>query len=164
MFNFKTLKLDKREDTSNLSSFVGIRRSNNNILEFRLPRGFEQFPDNDFEATKKLFFKMYSTFKKFERDRSSVDLDQRASAKDNVEKQNNGYHFQDKEDNDVVLYSKIALIENLLEAYRDLALDVIERRIGADERVDYSKIDRYLHQAIYLDRKRSCRERVSSPV
>ena len=150
MFNFKTLKLDKCEDASNLSSFVGIRRSANNTLEFRLPRGFEQFPDNDFDATKKLFFRMYSTFKKFERDRSSVELDQRASGKDNVEKQNNGYRFQDKEENDVVLYSKIALIENLLEAYRDLALDVIERRIGVDEKVDYSKIDRYLHQAIYL--------------
>lgn len=150
MFNFKTLKLDKCIDTSDLSSFVGIRRGANDALEFRLPRGFEQFPDDDFDATRKLFFRMYSTFKKFERDRSSVELDKHASGKDNVEKQNDGYRFRDKEDNDVVLYSKIALIENLFEAYRDLALDVIERRIGADEKVDYSKIDHYLHKAIYL--------------
>jgi hypothetical protein len=38
----------------------------------------------------------------------------------------------------------------LLDVYRDLALDQIERRIGADEKVDYSKIDRYLDRAIYL--------------
>ncbi|WP_394753590.1 hypothetical protein [Crenothrix sp.] len=150
MLNFKTLTLDKRADPSNLSSFVGIRRGLSNGLEFRLPRGFEQFPDDNFDATKKLFFRMYSTFKKFERDSTRDILDQYASGKDNIEKQNNGYSFKDKEENDVVLYSKIALIENLLEAYHDLALDVIERRIGTDEKVDYSKIDRYLHKAIYL--------------
>ena len=150
MFNFNTLKIDKRENPNDLSSFVGIRRGANDILEFRLPRGFEQFPDNDFDATKKLFFRMYSTFKKFENDRTLPELDGRASGKDNVERQNNSYRFRDKEDNDVVLYSKIALIENLFEAYRDLALDIIERRIGQDEKVDYSKIDRYLHKAIYL--------------
>ena len=40
MFNFKTLKLDKREDLTKLSSFVGIRRTENDELEFRLPKGF----------------------------------------------------------------------------------------------------------------------------
>jgi hypothetical protein len=150
MFNFKTLKLDKREDTSNLSSFVGIRRGANGALEFRLPRGFEEFPDNDFNATKQLFFRMYSTFKKFERDRDSLELDLRALGKDNIERQNNSYRFRDKEDNDVILYSKISLIENLLEAYRDLALNVIERRNDLDEKINFSKIDHYLHKAIYL--------------
>jgi len=150
MFNFKALTLTKRCNSESTNSFVGIRRGANNELEFRLPHGFDGFPEDDFDATKNLFFKMYSTFKKFERDSTRDFLDQRAVGKDNVEKQNNGYRFRDKEDNDVVLYSKIALIENLLETYHDLALDVIERRIGADEKVNYSKIDHYLHKAIYL--------------
>ena len=151
MFDFSLLKIDKRDGSSDLSSFVGIRRNAiNDELEFRLPRGFEHFPSNDFDATKKLFFRMYRTFKKFEHDRRILELDERALGKDNVERQENSYRFRDKEDNDVVLYSKIALIENLLETYHDLALDVIERRIGQDEKVDYSKIDCYLHKAIYL--------------
>lgn len=151
MFNFKTLKLTKRCDSESINSFVGIRRNENGEVEFRLPHGFDDFPENDFEATKDLFFKMYRTFKKFERDnwRPNI-LDTRSAGKDQVQKEKDGYRFKNKEDNDVVLYSKIALIESLLEVYRDLALDQMERRIGADEKVDYSKIDRYLDRAIYL--------------
>lgn len=150
MFNFKELKLDKREDSENTSSFVGIRRNKNNELEFRLPKGFENFPESDFDATKQLFFKMYRTFKKFENDKSRVPIDERPAEKDNIETMGNAYRFIDKEDNEVLLYSKISVIENLLEAYQDLALDVIERRVGRNEKIDYSKIDQYLHKAIYL--------------
>jgi len=151
MFNFKTLKLTKRCDSESTNSFVGIRRNENGEVEFRLPHGFDDFPENDFNATKDLFFKMYRTFKKFERDnwRPNI-LDSRSAGKDNVETEKNGYRFKNKEDNEIVLYSKIALIENLLEVYRDLSLDVIERRIGREEKIDYSKIDRYLDKAIYL--------------
>lgn len=151
MFNFKNLKLDKRESPENTSSFVGIRRDENNDLVFRLPKGFNDFPDNNFEETKNLFFKMYRTFKKFENDNKNFQTDQRSAGKDNIEVGGNAYNFKDKEENDVVLYSKISVIENLLEAYRDLSLDVIERKIGRDEEIDYSKIDKYLHKAIYLE-------------
>jgi hypothetical protein len=157
MFNFKTLKLTKRCDSESTNSFVGIRRNENGEVEFRLPHGFDDFPTdnldptkNDFDATKELFFKMYRTLKKFERDSTREIVDPRSNGKDQIQKEKDGYRFKNKEDNDVVLYSKIALIENLLDVYRDLALDQMERRIGADEKVDYSKIDRYLDRAIYL--------------
>ncbi len=151
MFNFKTLKLTKRCDSESTNSFVGIRRNEKGEVEFRLPHGFDDFPEDDFEATKELFFKMYRTFQKFERDNWRQNfLDTRPTVKDQIQKEKDGYRFKNKDDNDVVLYSKIALIENLLDVYRDLALDQMERRIGADEKVDYSKIDRYLDRAIYL--------------
>lgn len=151
MFNFKTLKLTKRCDSDSTNSFVGIRRNENGELEFRLPHGFDNFPEDDFDATKNFFFKMYRTFKKFERDDwRQNNLDARPAGKDNVETEKNGYRFKDKQDNDVILYSKISLIENLLEVYKDLALNVMERRIARDEKVDYSKIEHYLHRAIYL--------------
>jgi hypothetical protein len=160
MFNFKTLKLTKRCDSESTNSFVGIRRNENGEVEFRLPHGFDDFPTdnldptkNDFDATKELFFKMYRTFQKFEfthRDDKKDILDKDPRSRDQVQKEKDGYRFKNKEENDVVLYSKIALIENLLDVYRDLALDQMERRIGADEKVDYSKIDRYLDRAIYL--------------
>lgn len=151
MFNLNLLKLDKREISENKNSFVGIRRGSNNELEFRLPRGFDDFPEGDFQATKKIFFRMYRTFKKFEDDRKSLNFDKFSASKDNIEVAENAYTFQDKEDNDVIIYSKISIIENLLNAYSDLALDIIERRNGRNEIIDYAKIDQYLHTATYLD-------------
>ncbi|MCI5164069.1 MAG: hypothetical protein D3917_19050 [Candidatus Electrothrix sp. AX5] len=151
MFNFKELRLDKREDSST-DPFVGIRRNSKNEIEFRLPKGFENFPENDFTSTKKLFFRMYRTFKKFEREHCyKIPNDNKSTQKDNIESDGNAYRFSDKEGNDVVFYSKISVIENLLEAYEDLSLDVIERQVGITEKIDYSKIDRYLDRAIYLD-------------
>ena len=68
MLNFKELKLDKRID-NNTDPFVGIKKNEKNGKpEFRLPIGFDDFPEGDFNATKQLFFRMYRTFKKFERD------------------------------------------------------------------------------------------------
>lgn len=152
MFNFKKIKIDRRKNKKNTSSFVGIRKNSNNELEFRLPKGFINFPENDFDATKKLFFRMYRTFKKFEKDNKSLESNQRSTGKDNIERKDNSYKFTDKEDNEVVLYSKISVIENLFKAYSDLSLDVIERKIGRNEEINYSKIDKYLHKAIYMDR------------
>jgi hypothetical protein len=94
---------------------------------------------------------MYRTFKKFERDHPDKYLDTDKKRKDNIENKNNGYRFRDSEDNDVVLYSKISVIENLLEAYDDLSLDVIERQIGINENIDYAQIDKYLDKAIYQE-------------
>ncbi|WYD82159.1 MAG: hypothetical protein V8K32_07170 [Candidatus Electrothrix gigas] len=151
MFNFKELKINKREDSST-DPFVGIRRNSKNEIEFRLPKGFENFPENDFASTKKLFFRMYRTFKKFEREHfHNVPSNSKATQKDNIESGGNGYSFSDKEGNNVVFYSKISVIENLLEAYDTLSLDVIERQVGRTEQIDYSKIDRYLDRAIYLN-------------
>jgi hypothetical protein len=149
MFNFNRLKLNKDES----DPFVGIRRSKSGDgMEFRLPRGFADFPENDFNKTKKLFFRMYRTFKKFEQDHSNgININENKKRKDNIETGSNGYSFLDSEDCDVVLYSKISVIENLLEAYEDLSLDVIERQVGIDEEIDYSKIDRYLDKAIYQE-------------
>ena len=151
MFNFNELKLDRREDSENTNSFVGIRKNSNNEMVFRLPKGFDDFPENNFEETKKLFFRMYRTFKKFENDSKSLQIDNKPTGKDNIETGGNGYQFKDKENNEVVIYSKISVIENLLEAYNELSLDVIERRTGRNEEINYSKIDRYLHHAIYLE-------------
>ena len=151
MFNFKELKLDKREDSTS-DPFVGIRRNAKHEIEFRLPKGFENFPENDFTSTKKLFFRMYRTFKKFEREHCyKVPNNKKSPQKDNIESEGNAYRFSDKEGNDVVFYSKISVIENLLEAYDALSLDVIERQVGITDSIDYSKIDKYLDKAIYLD-------------
>ena len=152
MINFANLKLDKRTNSNNLDPFIGIRKNINGEIEFRLPVGFDNFPEKDFNAIKQLFFRMYRTFKKFEQDNFNyLQQNEKSTNKDNIEVGGNAYQFKDKEGNDVILYSKISVIERMLETYKDLALDVIERKIGRNENIDFSKIDQYLHKAIYLD-------------
>lgn len=155
MFNLAKLKIEKRSDNTNPNSFVGIRRNNNTgELVFRLPLGFEAFPEDDFSEVKSLFFKMYRTFKKFEKDNydnNNKDIqDEKPSAKDNTKSSANGYRFTDKEENDVVLYSKIAVIEKIIEIYDDLVINSVERHVSRSELIDFSKIDKYLHRAVYL--------------
>ncbi len=117
MFNFKNLKINKDKLCKD-NSFVGIRRNKKNEIEFRLPKGFDNFPENDFNATKKLFFRMYRTFKKFEHEHFHKRPDgKKTNRKDNIQSYGNAYIFSDKEGNEVVLYSKISVIEKLLEAY-----------------------------------------------
>ena len=68
MFDFSKLKLVK----SSTDSFVGIRKSSTSEeLEFHLPNGFEDFPEENFDEIKALFFRMYRTFKKFEYDNTN---------------------------------------------------------------------------------------------
>lgn len=155
MFNLANLKIEKRSDNTNSSSFVGIRRNNDTgELVFRLPLGFDSFPEDDFNEVKSLFFKMYRTFKKFEKDNydnNNKDIqDEKPSAKDNTKSSANGYRFTDKEESDVILYSKIAVIEKIIEIYDDLVINSIKRHVSRSELIDFSKIDKYLHQAVYL--------------
>ncbi len=112
MLNFKELKLDKRtDDPNNTDPFVGIRRNEHGEPEFRLPIGFNDFPEGDFNATKQLFFRMYQTFKKFEEDNNLKNAqDNEPKRGDNIEAGGNAYQFKDKEDNEVILYSKISVI------------------------------------------------------
>ncbi|MEY4978829.1 MAG: hypothetical protein RLZZ352_1099 [Pseudomonadota bacterium] len=151
MFNFKKLKVVTAKNTGSTSSFVGIRRGLSGDLEFSLPKGFHDFPNGDFNGTKKLFFRMYKTFKRFDNDRIQKEVDKKPAGKDNIETNGKAYTFKDSEDNDVIIYSKIALIENMLEAYRDLSMDLIEKSIGKSDQIDYKKLDQYLDKAIYLE-------------
>ena len=151
MFNFRKLKLVKAGAAGSNSSFVGIRRGLSGDLEFNLPKGFEKFPAGDFNETKKLFFRMYKTFRHFDNDRIQKELDKKPAGKDNIEKDGQAYIFKDSEDNDVIIYSKIALIENMLEAYQDLSMDFIEKSIGKSDQIDYKQLDKYLDKAIYLE-------------
>jgi len=103
MFNFKNLKLDKEYSKGNTSSFVGIKRDKKGDFVFRLPKGFDDFPENDFDSVKKLFFTMYKTFSKFERDAKDDLEEKHPSGKDNLYEKTNGYTFKDENDEEVCI-------------------------------------------------------------
>jgi hypothetical protein len=157
MLDFASLKLAKIKENPR-DNFVGIRKSaSGDGYEFCLPNGFENFPDGDFDAVRDFFFKMYRTFRKFERD----NIGTKRFEKNNPEFQQDqdqttlsggGISMQTEDGEDCVLYSKIKMIERVLEAYDDLAINSIQKKVRRSEEIDYSQIHKYLDRAIYLDK------------
>jgi len=153
MFDFSGLKLV----TAGTDSFVGIRKSSyGDDFEFCLPNGFEEFPTGDFDEIKKLFFGMYRAFRKFEQDNVNTGRLKFNEAnfqkdQDQTTLSSGGVSLQTGEGETCVLYSKIKMIEQILEAYDDLAINSIQKKIRRSEEIDYSQIHRYLDKAIYLD-------------
>lgn len=155
MFDFNSLKVIKENESNDkFGSFVGIRKHNETgEMIFTLPKGFNNFEIN-YDNVKNLFFRMYKTFKKFyeinNSDKNNL-LDKKPQPKDNVQIENSsGYIFTDGEDNDVVLYSKIDLIENVIRLYQDLEIESIIQEVGLVEDVDYSKIEHMLERGVFL--------------
>lgn len=153
MFDFSSFKLIKDSN----DSFVGIRKSAlEDSYEFCLPNGFDNFPDGDFDEVRNLFFKMYRTFRKFERDntgtnRFNINSPDYQQDQDQTTLSSGGVSMQNEEGEVCVLYSKIKMIERVLEAYDDLAISSIQKKIRRSEDIDYSQIHKYLDRAIYLD-------------
>jgi len=154
MFDFSGIKLVKESTDTNF--FVGIRKSpSSSDFEFCLPHGFEEFPEGDFDEIRNLFFRMYRTFRKFEQDnintnKFALNKPEYQNNQDETTLSSSGVSLQTGEV-EVVLYSKIKMIERILEAYDDLVINSIQKKIRRSEEIDYSQIHRYLDRAIYLD-------------
>lgn len=152
MINFYELKLVKNKT----DNFVGIRKSKSgDDFEFCLPNGFNDFPE-DFDQVRDLFFKMYRTFGKFERDnkdtnRFEINKPEYQQEQDQTTLSSGGISIQTEDGEPCVLYSKLRMIERVLEAYDDLAINSIQKKIRRSEEIDYSQIHKYLDRAIYLN-------------
>jgi len=153
VFDFSSLKLVKGSN----DFFVGIRKSvSGDGFEFCLPNGFDNFPEGDFDEVRDFFFKMYRTFRKFEHDNKESNRFKRNTPEyqrdqDQTTLSSGGVSMQAEEGEDCVLYSKIKMIEQVLEAYDDLAINSIQKKVRRSEDIDYSQIHKYLERAIYLD-------------
>jgi hypothetical protein len=153
VFDFNSLKLIKGSN----DFFVGIRKAvSGDGFEFCLPNGFDNFPEGDFDEVRDFFFKMYRTFRKFERDnkdtnRFKINTPEYQQDQDQTTLSSGGVTMQTEEGEDCLLYSKIKMIEQVLEAYDDLAINSIQKKVRRTEDIDYSQIHKYLDRAIYLD-------------
>lgn len=155
MFNFDELEIiNKDEPGFSRGSFVGIRKDKYlGKMAFILPKGFENF-EKDYDSIKNLFFKMYRTFNKFYKN-NQAKLDISAQSKDNAKKEygKGAYIFSDEDDNQVILYSKIDIIEDIFKLYKDLEIDSLTQELGLVDNIDYSKIENYLDKGVYLPNK-----------
>jgi hypothetical protein len=152
MFDFSSLNIVKNTN----DFFIGIRKSKlEDNFEFCLPNGFDNFPEGDFDAVRNLFFKMYRTFRKFERDnldntRFNINKPDFQQQQDQTTLSSGGVKMQTEEGDVCVLYSKIKMIERVLEAYDELAINSIQKKVKRSEDINYSQIYKYLDRAIYL--------------
>lgn len=152
MFDFSEIKLVKNPN----DNFVGIRKSQSgDDYEFWLPNGFDDFPEGDFDKVRELFFKMYRTFRKFENDnkpsRVNINRPDYQEDQDQTTVSSGGLSLQTEEGEGCQLYSKLRMIERVLETYDDLAINSIQKKIKRTDDIDYSQIHKYLNRAIYLD-------------
>ncbi|MGB3637336.1 MAG: LlaJI family restriction endonuclease [Rivularia sp. (in: cyanobacteria)] len=153
MIDFSEITLVKKPN----DNFVGIRKSElEDSYEFWLPNGFNDFPEKDFDKVRDLFFKMYRTFRKFENDNKNTNRVNKnnpdyQSNQDQTSISSGGLSFVNEDGETCQVYSKLKMIERVLETYDDLAINSIQNKIKRSEDIDYSQIHKYLDRAIYLE-------------
>ncbi|GEO07022.1 hypothetical protein AAE02nite_46860 [Adhaeribacter aerolatus] len=150
--NIKLIKGIERDRSH--YSFVGIQRNKvNEELEFWLPLGFEDFPE-DFINLKSFFFKMYRTFSVYIKRKEYEKLIQNqgiSKSKDGFYESVNGFGFSNEDKNEIVLYSKINALDKIIEGYDELRIGSLEKKQVKSNDIDYSKIHLYLHKSFFLE-------------
>lgn len=150
--NIDIIKTDQERDYSSYS-FVGLQRNKQtDRLEFWLPLGFDDFDRTDFNLVKGFFFKMYRTFKTYlQRKQNYMQSKDITIDRDGIIENENGFSFINENNEQVVFYGKLNSLDKILEGYDELRISSLEKRQRRSPEIDYSKIHRYMHQAIYLD-------------
>lgn len=153
MFDLKNIDFIKSDEQHGRKaySFVGLKRKENSErLEFWLPLGFDTF-DETFERSKKFFFKMYRTFQVYrERKLNKLTEEERTTDRDGVFEFENGFSFVNKNNEQVIFYGKLNALDKILDGFDELRISSLEKKQVRSPEIDYSKIHKYLHQAIYL--------------
>lgn len=148
---FDPASLEVVNDSSRPQSyFVGIRKRPSSDAEFCLPIGFDKFPTDDQSRVRNLFFSIYRTLTTFQKNLSNRIRNYHKKEKDTGYTSQDGASFETKEGEEVTLYSKIPMLESILDSYDELRIFRIIRRPTHTEDIDYSKIHKYLENAIFL--------------
>ena len=155
MFDFSNIDIIKTDQERGDSSysFVGLQRNKEtDRLEFWLPLGFDDFDRTDFNLVKGFFFKMYRTFKTYlQRKQNYIQSKDITIDRDGIVENDNGFSFINENNEQVVFYGKLNSLDKILEGYDELRISSLEKKQMRSPEIDYSKIHRYMHQAIYLD-------------
>lgn len=167
MFDLKNIDFIKtdQERGRNSYSFVGLKRNEHSErLEFWLPLGFDTFDteeeynvygikvNNGFDKVKNFFFKMYRTFQTYRvRKQNQLTEEEKTKDRDGVFEFENGFSFVNENKEQVIFYGKLNALDKILEGFDELRISSLEKKYIRSHEIDYSKIHKYLHQAIYLD-------------
>ena len=150
MINFAELK----PQVNPKYSFVGIEKKRGKLI-FHLPKGFTRDDPNidGFDFKCELFFKLYKILKiiqKIYQEKGYLYKNIKVNDRDGVLNQEVGKEVVVKEDQESIFYSKLDALDNILDIYDELKILAFVSRLSKSEIIDYSKIHRYLHKAIFL--------------
>ncbi|MCC5945170.1 MAG: hypothetical protein JJT94_09555 [Bernardetiaceae bacterium] len=155
--NIDFIKTDEQRGRKSYS-FVGLKRKvDSERLEFWLPLGFDDFDTEitnptSFDRVKNFFFKMYRTFQVYrERKLNQLTEEEKTKDRDGVFEFENGFSFVNENNEQVVFYGKLNALDKILEGYDELRISSLEKKQVRSHEIDYSKIHKYMHQAIYLE-------------
>lgn len=145
---------------NNRSSSIVIKfDENRGVSELNLPVGLSDFPDT-YELKKELFFQTYHTYRRFIEEKkeqiekkksSSSASDKPIQEQDMVYNDNQDeFRFRDEITGEVITYQKLVMFDSILDAYDEYAIQALQDKVSKSNTIDYSKLDRYLHQAVFL--------------
>jgi hypothetical protein len=132
-------------------SFVGIQKCGSQI-NFHLPKGFDKNDFNTYDSKRDLFFLLYKVLRQFK----TICIDRGYIKDDRDGAIQNGGSTQTialpdaTDDDELILYSKLDSISAIIDLYDELKILSLSHRLGISEKVDYSKIHKYLHACTYL--------------
>lgn len=144
--------------TNNRSSSILIKFDEyKGVSEFNLPIGFNNFPEDSYELKKELFFQTYHTYRKFIDEKKEIlnrphpnANEKEIADRDTVVESNNKFEFKDGITGEIITYQKLVMFDSIMDAYDELRIQSLQEKISKSDVIDYSKIHRYLHQAVYL--------------
>ncbi|GAB4467811.1 MAG: hypothetical protein OHK0029_39900 [Armatimonadaceae bacterium] len=151
MFNPSKIKMLIGSTDVGLSSFVGICTTQNGDTVFCIPIGFDSFPLDEPDARIQLFFDLYKTFRKFSELKNNNPNDTVSEKIDGSLAKSDGFTFIDTDNEEVTLFSKIPMLDQVLESFNELKAFSLSRNIQNSENLDYSQIYRYLTKCTYLE-------------
>lgn len=150
MINFGKLQVRINEKYS----FVGIENKNSQLI-FHVPKGFsdDEPSIHTFDFKRDLFFKLYRVLDIFkqtllEKEHSFQEI--KASDRDGIIQEEEGAEI-DGENKQEINFSKLDALEKILDAYDELKILALVSRLGKTEKLDYSKLHRFLHKGIFLE-------------
>lgn len=153
MINFGELEIK----VNTKYSFVGIQKEGSKLI-FHIPKGFSEsdISLNTFDSKRDLFFRLYRVLKVFkqvciDKGHFQTRVVTKADDRDGVVEDDTGSEITSYNDSKNIFYSKIDALGSILDAYDELKILALVSRLGKSERIDYSKLHRYLNKAVFLN-------------
>lgn len=134
-------------------SFVGIQKSGSQV-QLCLPRGFDTDLFSTYDNKRDIFFLLYKVLGQFQNICISKGYLDYIADRDGVIQDSSSIQqikLPDINYESNLLYSKLDNIGAIISAYDEPKILSLACRLGINEEIDYSKINRFLHRAIYLN-------------
>jgi hypothetical protein len=153
MINFGELEIK----ANTYYSFVGIQKEGSKLI-FHIPKGFSEsdISLNTFDSKRDLFFRLYRVLNVFkqiciDKGHFQTRVVTKADDRDGVVEDDTGSKITSDNNSKNIFYSKIDALGSILDAYDELKILALVSRLGKSERIDYSKLHRYLNKAVFLN-------------